>query len=196
MSGRPSDKRTRSTEGHLAVGVIDDVIEDSPGEVQGPDTLVITAQVPGHGSLHRRVTCPLSMPGSARGLVGQTIGFRHLRLDSDDVDDVFVVRWPAEVSRALEPFRPEGPGALRARAWRFLAQCCAVVAVGGILLTMVMLIGVVFAVGELFADLPTWFRPGLVLIASVCATVLGLFGFSACDACVWRALSDGRRPRL
>lgn len=168
MSSRPASKRSRSTEGHLAVGVIDDVIEDAPGEVQGPDTLIISAQVPGHGILHRRVTCPLSMPGSARGLVGQTIGFRHLRLDSDDLDDIAVIRWPGKVREALEPFRPGDPGARRARAWRTLGSCCAVAAVGGILLTVVMLIGVVFTAGELFADLPAWFRPGVALAASVC----------------------------
>lgn len=200
MSRRHSGKRPRSTdsrftEGHLAVGVIDDVIEDGPSDVQGPDLLIISAEVPGHGILHRRVTCPLSMPGSGRSLVGQTIGFRHIRLDSDDVDDVLVVRWPGEVRRALEPFRPEGPGALRARAWRFLAGCSAVVTVGGILLTVVMLIGVIFTAGELFADFPAWFRPGVVLTASVSAVVLGAFAFTVCESRTQAALSRSGSPR-
>ncbi|MFI1463231.1 hypothetical protein [Nocardia carnea] len=185
MSHSHPDKRSveaRFAEGHLAAGVIDDAIEDAPGEVQGPDTLIISAQVPGHGILHREITCPLSMPGSGRRLVGQTIGFRHNRLDSDDPDDVLVVRWPAEVSRALEPFRPHGPGALRARAWRFLAGCSAAVAVGGILLTVVILIGVVFTAGELFTDLPAWFRPGVALTATVGTAVLGVFAFTVCES--------------
>lgn len=68
--------------------------------MQGADTLVISAEVPGHGILHRRVTCPISASGSGRNLVGQTIGFRHIGFDDNDVDDAFVVRWPAAVDRA------------------------------------------------------------------------------------------------
>ncbi|WP_097870873.1 hypothetical protein [Streptomyces sp. rh34] len=172
----------RFTEGYPAVGVIEDSIEDGPSEVQGPDTLVISADMPGHGVLRRRVTCPLSIPGSGRQLVGRAVGFRHITHDPDDVDDVLVVRWPDAVGKALEPFRPTGPGAGRARAWRLLAQCSAVVTAGGVLLTAVMLIGVVFTGGELFADLPAWFRPGVVLTASAAATLLGPFAFAFCDA--------------
>ncbi|MFF1919149.1 hypothetical protein ACFVW8_01035 [Streptomyces sp. NPDC058221] len=160
------------------MGVIDDAIEDGPSEVQGPDTLVISARVPGHGALHRRVACPLPMPGSGRGLVGRAIGIRCIGLDSDDVDDVVVVRWPDEVKRAQRPFRPEGPGALRARAWKLLADCGAAVTVGGILLTAVILIGVLFTAGELFAELPAWFRPGVALAATAGAAVLGVFAFA------------------
>lgn len=187
-------RNARFAEGHLTVGVIDDAFEDGPTDVQGPDTLIISAQVPGHGILYRRVTCPISASGRGRGLVGQTIRFRHISLDSEDVDDVVVVRWPDEVRRALEPFRPEGPGALRARAWRFLAGCSAAITVGGILLTVVMLIGVIFTAGELFADLPAWFRPGVVLAASVGAAVLGAFAFAVCESRTWAALSRPRSP--
>lgn len=124
--GKPArPEEGRFAEGHLAVGVIEDSIEESPGEVQGRDTLIISADVPGHGVLRRRVTCPLSTPGNGRGLVGQAVVFRHIAHDPDDVDDVLVVRWPDKVRRALEPFRPEGPGAGRARAWNLLAQCSA-----------------------------------------------------------------------
>lgn len=158
--------------------MIDDAIEDGPSEVQGPDTLIISAHVPGHGVLHRRVTCPLPMPGSGRGLVGRAIGIRCSRLDPDDVDDVLVVRWPHEVERAQRPFRPEGPGALRARAWKILADCGAAVTAGGILLTVVILIGVLFTAGELFAGLPAWFRPGIALMATASAAVLGVFSFA------------------
>ncbi|WP_143173255.1 hypothetical protein [Nocardiopsis flavescens] len=178
--------------------MIDDATEDGPSDVQGPDMLSITAEVPGHGVLRRRVVCPLSMPGSGRRLVGRAVGFRHRRLDSDDVDDIVVVRWPDEVAEALEPFRPQGPGALRARAWRFLAGCGAVTAVGGILLTVVLLIGIVSTGGELFADLPPGFRPGVALAVSAGAVVLGLCAFAFCETRMSRALSspDPRRaPR-
>lgn len=187
---RPADEPF--TEGHLAVGVIEDSIEDGPSEVQGPDTLIISADVSGHGVLRRRVTCPLSVPGCGRALVGQAVGLRHNTHDPDDMDDVLVVRWPVEVRRALEPFRPEGPGAGRARAWRFLAQCSALVTVGGILLTAVMLIGLVFTAGDLFAELPVWFRPGAVLAASAGAAVLGPFAFAFCDSRKTAALSRSR----
>ncbi|MEU8627950.1 hypothetical protein [Streptomyces sp. NPDC048669] len=194
--GRPG-KPARPTEepfaeGHLAVGVIEDSIEDGPSEVQGPDTLIISADVSGHGVLRRRVTCPLSVPGRGRGLVGQAVGLRHNTHDPDDMDDVLVVRWPVEVRRALEPFRPEGPGAGRARAWRLLAQCSALVTVGGILLTTVTLIGLVFTAGDLFAELPVWFRPGAALAASAGAAVLGPFAFAFCDSRKTAALSRSR----
>ncbi|MYR74913.1 MULTISPECIES: hypothetical protein [unclassified Streptomyces] len=186
-------EKERCTEGRFAVGVIEQAIEEGPSEVQGPDTLVISVDVPGHGSIRRKVICPLSMPGSGRGLVGQPVGVRHVTDDPDHVDDVLVVRWPSEVTRALQPFRPEGPGAGHARAWRFLTQCAAVVTVGGILLTVVMLIGVVFTAGELFADLPAWFRPWDVLAASAGAAVLGPLAFAFCGARVTTALSRSRR---
>ncbi|MFI1226938.1 MULTISPECIES: hypothetical protein [unclassified Streptomyces] len=180
-------------EGHLAVGVIEDSIEDGPSEVQGPDTLIISADVPGHGVLRRRATCPLPVPGSGRRMVGQAVGLRHHTHDPDDMDDVLVVRWPVEVRRALEPLRPEGPGAGRARAWRLLARCSALVTVGGILLTVVTLIGFVFTAGELFAELPGWFRPGAVLAASAGAAVLGPFAFVFCAS---RKAAAPSRSRL
>ncbi|MFY0510544.1 hypothetical protein ACOMD4_09115 [Streptomyces anulatus] len=192
--GKPARPREeRFAEGHFAVGVIERSTEEGPSEVQGPDTLIISAHVRGHGVFRRRVTCPLSMPGRGRGLVGQPVGFRHITDDPDDVEDVLVVRWPDEVRTALEPFRPVGPGAGRARAWRFLARCSAVVTVGGILLTAVMLIGVVFTAGELFADLPAWFRPGTVLAASAGAAVLGPLAFAFCDSRTTAALSRSGR---
>ncbi|KRF20699.1 hypothetical protein ASG90_18800 [Nocardioides sp. Soil797] len=166
------------------------MVEDSPGEVQGPDALIIRADVPGHERIQRTVICPLSMPGSGRRLMGQAVGFRHTSLDPDFADDVLVVRWPAEVRKALQPPRLEGPGAVRARVWGLLSRCCAVVAVSGILLSVVMLIGVVFTGGELFADLPSWFRPGRVLAASLGAAVLGTLVFVACQYAVARRLPD------
>ena len=92
---RPTDEQL--TDGHLAVGTIDDAIEESPGsDVVGPDTLIISADVPGHGVLHRKVPCPLPVPGSGRRLVGQIVPFRHTTFDPDFVDDALVVGWPPE----------------------------------------------------------------------------------------------------
>uniref|UniRef100_A0AAU3GPZ0 Uncharacterized protein n=1 Tax=Streptomyces sp. NBC_01401 TaxID=2903854 RepID=A0AAU3GPZ0_9ACTN len=191
--GKPARPREeRFADGHFAAGVIEYSIEEAPGEVQGPDTLVISADVRGQ-VFRRRVTCPLPTPGRGRGLVGQPVGFRHTTEDPDDMEDVFVVRWPDQVRKALEPFRPVGPGAGRARAWRFLARCSAVVTVGGILLTAVMLIGVVFTAGRLFADLPAWFRPGAALAAGAGAAVLGPLAFAFCGSRASAALSHPRR---
>ena len=189
---RPTDEQR--TDGHLAVGTIDDAIEESPGsDVVGPDTLIISADVPGHGVLHRKVPCPLPGPGSGRRRGGQMVPLRHTPFDPDFVDDALVVGWPPEVSSALEPFRPRSPGALRARAWRLLAGCSAVVAVGGILLSVVLFIGIVFTGGELFADLPAGFRPGAALAASVSAAVLGLILFAICEARRGRVLEERRQ---
>ncbi|WP_326698502.1 hypothetical protein OG909_14925 [Streptomyces sp. NBC_01754] len=185
---RPRPSTEQLAEGHLAVGTIDDAVEDGPSDVQGPDMLVISAETPEGGTLHRRAACPLSMPGSGRDLIGQAVTFRHTTLDPDFVDDVLVVRWPDKVRKALEPFRPTGPGAVRARIWHFLAQCGAVLTVGGILGTVVMLIGVIFTKGELFADLPAWFRPGVALAASAGAAVLGPAAFAVCSSRVRAAL--------
>lgn len=114
---RPTPNEEQLTEGHLAVGMIDDAIEDGPSEAQGADTLVITAEAPGHGTLHRTTSCPLEMPRSGHRLVGQTITFRHTTFDPDYVKDILVVRWPLEVRNALRPVRDEGPGGVRARVW-------------------------------------------------------------------------------
>lgn len=110
----PSDKEFAA--GHLTVGTINDALEEPPGQdVQGPDRLVISAEIPGHETLYRQTTCPLEMPGSGRNLVGRTIGFRHTTFDPDYGNDILVVQWPREVRKALEPVRREGPGSLRAR---------------------------------------------------------------------------------
>ncbi len=168
-------------EGHLTVGVIDDAIEEDPGcDVQGPDTLIISADMPGLGVIHRRISCPLPMPGHGRGLIGQAVGFRHSTHEPDFVNDVLVVRWPSEVNRALEPARFEGPGALRARGWSFLAGCSLVVVWLGIILTPVLLAGLVFG-GDMFTDLPAWFRPGVALASSIGAVVLGLVAVVVCN---------------
>ena len=166
--------------GHLTAGMIEDAVEDAPGEAQGADTLVISAEVPGHEILRRQVMCPLPSPGSGRGLVGRTIGFRHTTLDPDFVDDVLVARWPKEVRRSLG-LSAEEPG-VPGGVWRFLGQCAAVITVGGVLLTVAMLIGLIATGGEVFADLPAWFRPGIVLVVSVGAVMLGPLVFVLCES--------------
>ncbi|MDV3130349.1 hypothetical protein M1247_35970 [Mycobacterium sp. 21AC1] len=184
---RPSERQL--AEGHLAVGVIDDAIEDGPGgDVQGPDSLIISADIPEHGILHRTVACPLSMPGSGRNLIGQSVPFRHTTFDPDFVNDILVARWPREVNRALEPVRFEGPGALRARVWSFLAGCSFVVMWAGIVLTPLLLCGVIFG-GDMFTDLPAWFHPGVALATSIGAVPLGFILVAVCNERMNAALS-------
>ena len=64
---------------------------------------------------------------------------------------------------------------------------------GGILLSVVLFIGIVFTGGELFADLPAGFRPGAALAASVSAAVLGLILFAICEARRGRVLEERRQ---
>lgn len=172
-------------EGHLVVGVIEVAIQEAPGQdVQGQDTLVISAQVPGTGTLHRTALCPLSMPGSGRDLVSQSIAFRHTTFDPDYEADILVVRWPSQVERALEPVRYEGPGALRARIWSLLAGCSFMVMWAGIALTPILLCGII--VGSLSGefmldDLLLGVHPGIALVASISAVPLGLFACAGCS---------------
>ncbi|WP_420039059.1 hypothetical protein [Gordonia sp. MP11Mi] len=178
---RPRPSEEHFADGHLAIGVIDDAIEEGPGsDVQGADMLIINAEVPSHGILHREVLCPISMPGSGRDLIGQTISFRHTTHDPNFINDALVVGWPPMVSRALEPTRFEGPGALRARAWRFLAGFSMAVTCIGIMLTPVLLCGIIVG-GDMFADLPAWFHPGVAVASSVGAAMLGLFAVAVCN---------------
>ncbi|MEU2946555.1 hypothetical protein ABZ617_11055 [Nocardiopsis alba] len=178
---RPAPSEEQLAEGHLAVGMIDEAIEDTPGsDVQGPDTLVISAEAPGGGRLQRTAACPLPISGNGRRLVGQAIGFRHTTFEPDHVNDILVVRWPREVGKALEPAaQNEGPGTLRAHMWGFLAGCGFALLWAGIALTPILLCGIVFG-GDMFTDLPAWFRPGAGLAASVAAVPLGLFLVAAC----------------
>ncbi len=75
---------------------------------------------------------------------------------------------PGKVREAWSRFVPEAPGARRCTSVADSGQLlCRWLRWARILLTVVMLIGVVFTAGELFADLPAWFRPGVALAASV-----------------------------
>ncbi|ABK74837.1 hypothetical protein [Mycolicibacterium smegmatis] len=192
---RPTPSEAEFTEGYLAVGMINDAIEDGPGgDVQGPDKLVISADIPGHGTIYRTRSCPLSMPGSGLKLIGHSIRFRHTTFDPDYSNDIQVTRWPPEVRKALEPVRYEGPGALRARAWGLLAGCNFLVMWAGIALTPILLCGIMFG-GDMFTDLPAWFHPGVALASSVGAVPLGLFLVAVCNVHRDAALSRTRSRR-
>lgn len=168
------------SEGHLAVGMIDDAVAENPGQdVQGPDTLIISTDIPRHGTIHREVSCPLPRPGSGRSLVGQSIRFRHSTLDPDFRQDILVVRWPRKAQEALEPVRYDGPGVVRTRIWILLAGCGFVIMWAGIVLTLLLLCGIVFG-GDIFTDLPTWFHPGIALAASIVAIPIGMFSTAVC----------------
>ena len=187
----PSDKVL--AEGHLALGVIDAAIEDGPSGEQGSDLLIIKADVPGHGTLRRRVWCPLEQPGAGRQLIGQGITFRHTTDDPDFVNDVLVVRWPGWVEEELKPYVP---GSLCERVWMSLATLSGVLAVLGGLAAWVLLLGIVTG-GEMFADLPSWFRPDIALATCAAASVAGFFtiGFFDSRAENARARRPGHRGR-
>ena len=178
----PSDKEFAA--GHLAVGTINDALEEPPGQdVQGPDRLVISAEIPGHRTLYRQKTCPLEMPGSGRSLVGQTIGFRHTTFDPDYGNDILVVRWPREVRRALEPIRYEGPGSLRARLWGGLSGLSFAVMWAGIMLTPILLCNLIvgsLAGSNMLADILPQVHPAIALGISIVVIPAGLFLYCFC----------------
>ncbi|MFD0557076.1 hypothetical protein FB566_2331 [Stackebrandtia endophytica] len=88
-------REARFARGYRAIGTIDEAIEDSGGEIQGRDTLLISAEIPGaQVTIRRRMVCPMSTPGSCRNWAGLRIAFRHTNLDPDDLDDILVKRWP------------------------------------------------------------------------------------------------------
>lgn len=87
-------REARFARGYRAIGTIDHAIEDAPGEIQGRDMLLISAEIPGAGvTIRRREPCPMSTPGSCRHWAGRSIVFRHTNLDPDDLDDILVKRW-------------------------------------------------------------------------------------------------------
>lgn len=183
---RPTPSEEEFAEGHLAVGMINHAIEEGPGQdVQGPDTLVISADILGHGTIYRRESCPLSMPGSGRDLVGHSIPFRHTTFDPDYSNDILVVRWPPKVQEALKPVRYEGPGALRARIWSILAGCGFAIMYTGIALTPILLCDLVFGsvVGEfMVAHLLPGVHSGIALGASIAVVPAGLFLTAVCSS--------------
>lgn len=179
---RPTPSETEFAEGHLAVGMIDDALAQGPGQdVQGPDTLVISAHIPGHGTIYRSETCPLSMPGSGQDLVGHSLPFRHTTFDPDYSNDILVIRWPPKAQEALAQIGYERPGPGRARAWSFLAGCSFMIMWAGIALTPILLCGIIFG-GDMFTDLPAWFHPLLALAVSVAAVPLGLVLVAVCSS--------------
>lgn len=168
---RPAPRDKLLAEGHLAVGMIDAAIEDGPSGEQGSDLLVIKAEVPGAGTLHRQVWCPLEQPGAGRQLIGQSITFRRTTDDPDFVKDVLVVRWPGWVEEELKPYVP---GSLRERLWMCLTSLSETIAIFGGLVLWVLFLGVVFTGGTLFTEAPSWFRPAIAMAISAAALAVGL----------------------
>ena len=177
---RPRPNTDDLAEGTLTIGVINDAIEDGPGgDVQGADTLVISADVPRHGTLHRTVICPLSMPGSGRDVLGQSISFRHTTFDTDFVNDILVVRWPPKIHDALQPSRSTERRTLRSHAWRILGALSFVVMWIGIVLTPIALCELIFRSG-MYDDLAAGVHPGHALAVSICAIPGGLVAAGFC----------------
>lgn len=183
---RPTPSEQEFAAGHLAVGTINDAMAEPPGQdVQGPDRLVISAEIPGYGTIYRHKECPLEMPGSGRSLVGQTIGFRHTTFDPDYGNDILVVRWPREVRRALEPVRYEGPVSLRTRIWGLLAGFSFVIMWAGIMLTPILLCNLIFgalAGSNMLADTLPPVHPAIALAVSIVVIPVGLFLTAVCAA--------------
>jgi len=172
---RPTPSKKEFAEGSRAEGKIESAIEDTGGEIQGADYLNISIAVPGGDMLHRQVVSPLSSPGSGRRLVGYHVPVRHTTFDPDFANDVLVVRWPAEVEEALAPFRPTGPGAMRARAWNVLAGFGQLLVILGIPVSFAGLLDLIFSLfgALMFSDVIPGYWPGLVLLTGLAALVLG-----------------------
>ena len=181
---RPAPSDEEFAAGSLAVGTINDAIEESPGQdVQGPDLLIISAETPDHGTIYRQTTCPLERPGSGRGLVGQTIGFRHTTFDPDYGNDILVVRWPREVRWALDADRCAGPDSLRTRIWGFFTGLSFVVMWAGIMLTPILLCNLVVGALDginMLADILPTVHPAIAVAVSIGMIPLGLFLTAFC----------------
>lgn len=198
---RPTPSDQEFAEGYLAEGRVESAIEDPPGgDVQGDDTLNITIDVAGGETLYRAVQSPLGGPGRGSRLVGYHVPVRYTTLDPDYANDVFVVRWPAEVEEALAPYRPTGPGALRARAWNLLADFGLLLVILGVPLSFAGLLDVILSLfgQSIFSDLIPGYWPGLALLAGLSALVLGgscsILGDSPVAAFERKRARDGAPP--
>lgn len=181
---RPTPSEKEFAEGHHAVGIIYAATEDPGHDAPGPETLVISADIQGHGFIHRHVPRPLGA-GSGHKLVGSSIEFRHTTYDPDYSNDIFVTRWPLEVQEALKPIRYKGPGAVRARIWNILSGFCFVIGCAGVMLTPILLCDLIFgslAGQRVLADFLPGLHPAIAVAVSVGASPLGFFLSSVCDA--------------
>lgn len=201
---RPTPSEKEFAAGHLAVGTITDAIEDGPGgDVQGADMLIVSAEIPGHETIHRREICPLSTPGGGHRLIGQPIKFRHTTYDADYERDILVTWWPPGARETVESRRYEGPGALRARIWNFLSGVGVVIGCAGIMLAPLLLCNLV--VGSLtgaymLADFLSAVHPATALAVSAGLIPMGLFfaavGATRRDALLSRQKKGpGQNPR-
>lgn len=80
--------------GYRSAGMVDRVVEEPSSEVGGLSThmLLITAELPGQGTIRRRLYSS-EYPAGPDARVGQTMIFRHVTLDPDDLQDVLFVRF-------------------------------------------------------------------------------------------------------
>lgn len=80
--------------GYLSAGMVDEVIEEPSSEVGGSSTsmLLVTAELPGQVRIRRRLYSS-DYPAGPGARVGQTMIFRHVTVDPDDLQDVLFVRF-------------------------------------------------------------------------------------------------------
>lgn len=179
----PKPRRTPSEKefaaGHHAVGkIVGAEVENTEGGPVYPGTVVIHADIPGHGPIYRQESCPSSMPGSGSQLIGHTIEFRHTTYDPEYSNDILVTWWPPKARETYETIRYEGPGALRARIWSFFSGCCFVIGYAGVMLTPLLLCDLVFgslAGQRILAELLPEVHPAVALAVSVSVIPAGLF---------------------
>lgn len=183
---RPTPSEKEFAAGHHAAGKIMAAIEEPVGQdVQGADTLVIRADIPGHGALYRNEICPLSTPGYGRGLVGLAILFRHTTYDPNYSNDILVTRWPPKARETHERIRYEGPGALRARIWSFLSGTSFVIGYAGVMLAPLLLCDLIFgslAGQRVLAEFLPEVHPAIAVAVSIGVIPTGFFLASFCDA--------------
>lgn len=169
---RPRPNRADLLKGRSAVGVVLYArLNETPEGGYADDDLVIEVEAAEPGqtvTLLRTVRSPLLGAYAGRALVGRKVIVRHTALDPSYADDILVEKWPAEVERALTPFRPRGRGAGWYRKWRFLSSLGFVFGYGGIMLvvpSLCLLVGTLFLGPEMADSFPAWLQPGVVFPA-------------------------------
>lgn len=185
---RPSPTRADLLNGHSAVGVIRDaLLIETPEGGYADDDLVIELEAAGPDqtvTLVRTVESPLLGAYAGRKLVGRQVLVRHTTLDPSYDNDILVEKWPADVERALTPFRPRGRGAGTYRMWRLFSSLGFVLGYGGIMLlvpSLCLLIATLFLGPEVADGFPAWLHPGVVFPASLVAVPVGFWIHAACD---------------
>lgn len=185
---RPSPTRADLLKGHSAVGVILYArLNETPEGGYADDDLVIEVEAAGPDqtvTLLRTVESPLLGAYAGRKLVGRKVPVRYTTLDPSYTDDILVEKWPADVERALTPFRPRGRGAGTYRMWRLFSSLGFVLGYGGIMLlvpSLCLLIATLFLGPGMADGFPAWLHPGVVFPASLVAVPVGFWIHAACD---------------